>query len=155
MAEQGGLLEQKAALDDVSRLLYGLIGPGDTEVQLRVNALTVVTGSIQVLVFNPEGRYATPDGKVNSPTLPFAVYGALDALRAAMYREGAGTWFSATFRVTAAGSATAEFDYEGEPRWDVPPAPGVYVADLESYPRDAEHIPEWLSARLAEAAAEG
>ena len=151
MAEPQGLLAQKVALDEVSRLLYGLIGPGDTEVELRIYALTVVTGSFQVLVFNPEGQYATPGGKVDSPTLPFGVYDALDALRATMYREGAGTWFAATFRVTAAGSATAEFDYESEPQWDAAPAPEVYVADLEHFPRDEAHLPEWLKAQLARA----
>ena len=144
-------LTQEEALDEVSRMLRALIGPGDIELQLRINALTVVTGNIQVLAFNPDGQYDTPEGRANSPLLPFALYKALDALRAAMYREGAGTWFSATIRVVPEGSAAADFDYDGEPRWDVPPAPGDYVADLKRFPRDEDHVPDWLAARIAEA----
>lgn len=142
-------MEQKSALDDLYGLLLELIAPGDTELQLRVDAITVVTGTIRVLAVNPEGRYATAEGPVNSPALPGEVFAALERLRAAMYREGAGTWFSARISVTPHGSARAEFDYDGEPRWDVEPSPSDYVADLARFPRDADHMPSWLAARLA------
>lgn len=149
MAESGGLLEQKEALDDLYALLHAQVGPGDTELQLRVVAITVVTGTIRVLAFNPQGRYETAEGRANSPHLPLEVHGLLKRLRSAMYREGAGTWFSARISVTPGGSATAEFDYDSEPQWDVELAPRDYVADLARFPRDADHMPAWLTARLA------
>jgi hypothetical protein len=60
MAEPGGLLAEKTALDDVNRILYGLIGPGDTGVKLWVGALTVVTGTIKLRVSGV--RIASPHG---------------------------------------------------------------------------------------------
>lgn len=153
MTEQGGLLEQKEALDEVSRMLYDLIAPGDTELVWRIKGITVVTIGPQMLAFNPAGEFESEEGRFNAPRAGFPLFKAVGRLRATMHREGAGTWFSATFRVTPEGSATAAFDYDGEPRWDAPPAPGDYVRDLERFPRDAAHIPGWLAARLAEAGA--
>lgn len=71
-------------------------------------------------------------------------------LRAAMYEEGKGTFFTANVVVTASdGSVQTRFEYDEEPDWDM--VPGQYLVDLEAFPRDEEHRPEWLRARIAEA----
>ncbi|PPG30293.1 hypothetical protein C5E10_12510 [Pseudoclavibacter sp. RFBG4] len=74
----------------------------------------------------------------------------MDALRAASYREGAGTWFSAKFTVTAAGAFTAEYNYDEEPEWTHEIDSIAYVTDQKHFPRDEEHQPEWEKAKLAE-----
>jgi len=74
------------------------------------------------------------------------------ALRSAMYRPAAGTWFKGTLSLEA--PARFHFDYDGtnEPTWRQPPDGGrltarAYEAELERYPRDRERIPEWLTAK--------
>jgi len=151
MAELQGLLAQKVALDEVNALLYGLIGPDDTGAVLTVVGATSNTNQYDISVLNPAGRYEGPDGRCNDAEPPPGLYDAVRRLRAAMFRDGSGTWFSAVFRLTAEGSATAEFDYENEPGWDAAPAPEVYVADLEHFPRDEAHLPPWLKAQIARA----
>lgn len=71
-------------------------------------------------------------------------------LRTAMYQPGKGTFFTANIVVTAAdGSVRTRFEYDEEPDWDM--VPGQYLVDLEAFPRDEDHRPEWLLARIAEA----
>lgn len=76
--------------------------------------------------------------------------GLMRELRAAMYQPGKGTFFTANIIVTAAdGSVQTRFEYDEEPDWDM--VPGQYLVDLEAFPRDEQHQPEWLRARIAEA----
>lgn len=77
---------------------------------------------------------------------------ALRELRAAMHEPGKGTFYTASFVLTAAdGSVETRFDYDGEPDWEM--SPGQYAVDLEAFPRDEAHRPDWLRERLAEAEA--
>ena len=55
-----------------------------------------------------------------------------------------------TLRANADGSATAEYNYDEEPKWDVPVDPIAYVTDQDAFPRDEAHQPEWLKLKLAE-----
>ncbi len=52
--------------------------------------------------------------------------------------------------MTPEGGATAEYNYDSEPEWDVPIDPIAYVTDQEKFPRHEEHQPDWLKQRLAE-----
>lgn len=72
-------------------------------------------------------------------------------LRSAMYRPGAGTWFSAKVTVTREGSMDADFDYDNEPRWDEGIPDHWFVTDLEKFPRDEANQPDWLTTKLTAA----
>jgi len=79
---------------------------------------------------------------------------AASDLRRLMYRAEVGSWFSARFRVTAAGKLGTSFDFDHR----APHAwidDQTYLDDLESYPRPAEAIPGWLAAVIASRSAGG
>lgn len=67
---------------------------------------------------------------------------ACDDLRDAMYQDGVGTWYNASFVVTAGRGLEAEFDYDNPP-FDGGGPPDLLEDDQRAYPRDAAHIPAW------------
>jgi len=79
--------------------------------------------------------------------LPGTVAYTLHQLRRDAYREGAGTWFGATFTLHADGRFAADLDYDGPPAHDL--APELYVLDLLRNPRTPDATPAWLTAKLA------
>jgi hypothetical protein len=95
------------------------------------------------------------DGSTRQAFPPEDFDDLIDELREVMYRPGAGTWFSVTWTLTKSDTgevaADVSFNYDEEPDWDDPINPGLYGLDLEDFPRDEEHIPDWLRRRLAEA----
>lgn len=70
-----------------------------------------------------------------------------DKLRAGMYREGKGTWFSMEYVITPPGRFDVTYNYDEDPKITFPTAFG-FTNDLEHFPRDEEHIPDWLRERL-------
>ncbi|SMG29122.1 hypothetical protein [Agreia pratensis] len=149
MSDETGLYAQKEAFNEVGVLLYRLLGDGDTRIQYVATLLAPVTYEY-VDAYNPAGKLESPDGKFRSVRVSTELSKALAELRAASYREGAGTWFSIKITVTAAGAATAEYNYDEEPEWDAPVDSVAYVADQEKFPRDVDKQPEWLKQKLAE-----
>ncbi|PWV48552.1 hypothetical protein [Nocardiopsis sp. L17-MgMaSL7] len=85
---------------------------------------------------------------------PAAVIGMANRLRAGMYQEGKGTWFSMKYVITRPSSYTVEFNYDDRPTYQFAPEPDLYVEDLKRFPRDPENIPEWLQEELRKAEAE-
>ncbi|MEV4600311.1 TNT domain-containing protein [Amycolatopsis sp. NPDC049253] len=69
------------------------------------------------------------------------------ALRAGMYRQGRGTWLQARFVLAPGGTFDFDFFVDGEPQWTTPPEPGAYRDELETFPREDEHIPDWWRLR--------
>lgn len=72
-------------------------------------------------------------------------------LRAAMYQEGTGTWYRATFTIDSTGELEADFDYDAKP-YDPMHEGQDYIADLlledqKVYLRDQEHLPDWHPAK--------
>ncbi|WP_034289599.1 TNT domain-containing protein [Amycolatopsis benzoatilytica] len=67
----------------------------------------------------------------------------LTSLRAEMYLQGRGTWLQARYVLSPDGSF--EFDYftDGEPPWTTPPGESAYRTELDTFPRDDEHLPDW------------
>lgn len=82
--------------------------------------------------------------------VPHEVEHALRDLRARMYEPGRGTWFALRFTVDPPLEYRALFDYDHDPNWWPALTPSDWTADLEAYPRDPEHVPDWLRAKLAE-----
>ncbi|WP_143220787.1 hypothetical protein [Actinomadura sp. CNU-125] len=95
------------------------------------------------------------DGSTTTAFAPISVADAMDDLRHAMYVPGAGTWFTATLTVERSLSRSIEFDYDSEPEFVPPVSPGSFALDQEYFPRDQDHLPGWLQAKLAEAGATG
>ena len=130
------MLGQRIILEKLGKILYSSIPIGFDSVLFRVSA-TVPVGQVTARVARVDGTYV-------SVLVDEAADRYTDELRANMWREDLGTWFSAEFTVTAAGSLHSTFNYDDEPSWDFPIDPSCYVQDLERFPRSAQHIPEWL-----------
>lgn len=143
----GAMVAQREALTELGRVLYSLLPEGAIELVLTIRGATVLTDEFTKVAVHE-------DGSKTYPRSGFEVSRAFCRLRAAMYRPGVGTWFSARFTVTTNGTMDAEYNYDDEPQWFADVVPGTYVDDLERFPRDPEHIPVWLQRKLDEAAVE-
>ncbi|MDO4898217.1 MAG: SseB family protein [Rothia sp. (in: high G+C Gram-positive bacteria)] len=82
----------------------------------------------------------------------------IEKLQHAAFREGEGSWFTASVVVTATGwpnptyQTGASYDWSNEPQnWSGEGSlSGRDIrAHFEIFPRSAEHIPQWAQARLA------
>jgi len=67
----------------------------------------------------------------------------LTALRAEMYQEGRGTWLQARYVLSPDGSFDFHYFTDVEPPWTTPPAETAYRVELDTFPRDDEHLPDW------------
>ncbi|TDQ53748.1 hypothetical protein [Actinorugispora endophytica] len=94
---------------------------------------------------------ALPGGISKRIVPPIEVSVKMDELRKGMYIPGKGTWFSARYVVTRPGNYGIDYDYENEPEFTTAPVAGSYELDLRYFPRDDEHIPDWLRRKLREA----
>lgn len=148
MAESG-ISAERDAFNSVGVGLYRLMQNGDSKI-VYLASMTAPVSYERVRAFNPDGRLTAAEGSFRSVRIPSELSEALGQLRAASSRTGTGTWFSAIITVNADGSASAEYNYDQEPEWDAPVDPIAYVTDLERYPRDEAHQPEWLKQQLAE-----
>lgn len=150
MAESGNPLIERELFNRVGALLRELLTPGDDRIELTLLATNSVSGP-KLLAFNENGKYEKPGGRANTVRGNWQLWDALEALRAAHYREGTGTWFSAQIVVTKDGGATAKYNYDDEPDWGEAPVDSLaYVDDQEVFPRREEKQPEWLKLKLAE-----
>ncbi|GAB2476037.1 antitoxin YezG family protein [Jatrophihabitans fulvus] len=126
-------------VETIGRSLHGSIPSGAERIELVFSEVGFGSQSVAHAV--------VPDGRV--PVLPeLDVQDAAEELREAMYRPGAGTWFSATFTVTREGRMDADFDYDTEPRWDEGVPDEWFSKDLERFPRDDANRPDWLKAKV-------
>ncbi|MFF0609159.1 hypothetical protein ACFYUD_10865 [Nocardia tengchongensis] len=90
-------------------------------------------------------------GLVSHIEVPDAAMDCLTELRSTMYQPGKGTWFTARFVLDLSGKYSVDFDYDNEPDFVPQLTAGAYALDQEYFPRDADHTPNWLSAKLLEA----
>lgn len=90
----------------------------------------------------------SPDGTLHPVIPPPEVSELLSRLRDQMYRENGGTWFGARLVVHPSGTVQGDFDHHGEPQFSSPLDPEDYQDELQLYPRDPEHLPEWLRRHL-------
>lgn len=72
-------------------------------------------------------------------------------LRYGMYQDSKGAWFSLTYKILRSGQYNVHFNYDERPSSLFPPSPEEYAADLDEFPRDPEHIPNWLREELRKA----
>lgn len=65
-------------------------------------------------------------------------------LRAGMYQQGVGTWFTATVKLTRPNRYEVQFDNEGELAWGQRPPVAALDEERRMFPRDPQHTPGWL-----------
>ncbi|MGC7093254.1 TNT domain-containing protein [Amycolatopsis lurida] len=74
-------------------------------------------------------------------------------LRSAMYQPSTGTWFEGTFTLDSTSNFDFDFDVDAEPHWRLSPGEGgrpgarAYETELQLFPRDRKHVPDWLAAK--------
>ncbi|SMG29125.1 hypothetical protein [Agreia pratensis] len=141
--ELGGILGERVYFEETAKALFSLIPSGFERVELRMRALVGFNSA--------SARILRADGSRDSLKDFDSATDAAKRLREAMYREGAGTWFSVLFVVTVEGKVDVAYNYDEEPEWKYPIDPVLYVQDFERFPRDPENIPEWLQKRVLEA----
>ncbi|MBS4102571.1 hypothetical protein [Tsukamurella paurometabola] len=142
----GGLFAQQEAQNALAAGIVPIIPSTAQGIVLKVSATAPMS----------RNRYYVEDGGVSASMRPPRAAqfdtNLISDLRAAMYQEGLGTWFSAVIRVDREGSFDATFNYDDEPEWDAPVDPIVYLTDQETFPRDVENQPQWLQEKIAEGA---
>lgn len=143
-AAPGPASKHSATLQQIAQGLARVAPTGWT--RLRVLCRMVGSrGEILAAATDPEGK------ELMLPGLPEDVTRAMSQLRHAGYEPGRGTWYTAMVTLVPDGTLTLNVDYTNEPRWtgqSGPLDPVEFAEDVKRYPRDAEHTPEWLQARL-------
>ncbi|MDT0326815.1 immunity protein YezG family protein [Nocardiopsis lambiniae] len=91
-------------------------------------------------------------GEPERRRIPLGVIDLVRELRAGMYQENKGTWFTLTYTITRPGKFKADYDYDGQPRFVFYPQSSDFALDLRHFPRDPEYIPDWLNEKLREEA---
>ncbi|PRY43690.1 TNT domain-containing protein [Umezawaea tangerina] len=128
--------DQNALLGSVTTLLIHRL-PGDwSQLFLDFRALgSTVEAPVSVLnIYGQSVEWKLPD-----EALPFFL-----ELRAGMYREGMGTWFSARFHLAHPNVYSVEYNRTEEPRWTHRPAEKYFQEELERFPRAEAEIPDWV-----------
>ncbi|GAA3960096.1 hypothetical protein [Actinoplanes auranticolor] len=137
--------EEARIVDEVARLgVADLDQPWDRAV-LEFRALS---GSAEF------GRSVYRGGDQLEDFPPDGSISPLFELRRLMYVPGAGTWFSVEVDVTPDLRAATRFGYDTEPAWYLPRDDETYVDDLALFPRDEEHLPDWLRQKVVRAGSE-
>lgn len=67
----------------------------------------------------------------------------LTDLRAEMYQTGRGTWVQARYVLTPDGAFDFDYFTDDEPPWTTPPDSSAYLAELTTFPRDDDNLPDW------------
>lgn len=135
-----GLVEEETALRELALRLYNLIPDGFDRVEYSVSKTDPFSQSRLIFIGVDGSRDSIPGDREVSQLAT--------ALRKTMYRRPAGTWFSAEVVVTSAGEVDASYNYDDEPHWDFSPDPQIYTVDLDVFPRDEAHMPEWLRQKV-------
>lgn len=91
------------------------------------------------------------DGSTRRESPPSGMGLVEDELRAGMYQEGKGTWFSFEYVITPPGGFNVTYNYDEDPGITFPTAFG-FTNDLVYFPRDEEYMTDWLRERLREEA---
>ncbi|WP_143832837.1 MULTISPECIES: hypothetical protein [Nocardiopsis] len=79
---------------------------------------------------------------------PLSVVEGMRGIRAGMHTAGTGTWYTAYYEIERTGGYRIRYDYENEPHFDEAQDDAGYALELECFPRDDEHVPDWMRERL-------
>ncbi|MFD3685022.1 immunity protein YezG family protein [Nocardiopsis sp. NPDC058631] len=134
---------QKEILTQIGMRIFEGAPDGWTRLIYRIE--TVVEHGTSELVVEFE------DGSSRRTATPAGITMMIDELRAGMYQEGKGTWFSMEYVITRPGKFAVNYNYDDDPGITFPTAFG-FTNDLKCFPRDEENIPDWLREKLVEEA---
>jgi hypothetical protein len=96
-------------------------------------------------------EFVRSDRGIESAKLPLRASMEMNSLRAGMYKEGEGTWFSSRFVIQSSGKFVVNHDYDSEPPFPYELDPARYLVDYKYFPRKWENIPQWLRLKLRKA----
>lgn len=133
---------QEELLQGIGRDLVAVLPEGWYRADLRFFDASVVSDTKLAVLMRDGGR-----PYVDAPP---SVIEAARELRGLSYREGPGTWFSLRYLLDPPTRYTVVFNHDFDPMWNPEIPAEVWRTDLEVYPRDEEHTPEWLRAKLTE-----
>jgi len=80
--------------------------------------------------------------------LPTSILHYVAHLKKLLYKPEVGAPYILRFTFSSDGQANLTINSTDEPRWAAQVPSQTWQADLESFPRTEEHIPEWLQSRL-------
>lgn len=101
-----------------------------------------------VLMYDFEAKARLANGAVAPIELSSDFVQGCQELRQEMYEPGRGTWFSMRVALDSQLGRQVDFNFDLDPLWEVPPEPASYTRDVETFPRDEEHMPDWLRAAV-------
>jgi len=133
-------IRQGQRVEEIARAIVAKVQVPWTELRYKISSLAPYSEHLIYITL--------PSGEEDREFAPRGFTKVTDELRTVMYRPGKGTWFSAAFTISAAGSVDAAFNFDEEPEWSRPTEPVFYVQDLERYPRYESAIPPWLAHQL-------
>jgi hypothetical protein len=140
---EGGLFEQN---EQVARIA-GVLVDNAPEGWERIALTYRVTRGVS----SPRLEVVTSGGATTRMRVPAEVSRRVRELRATMYEEGVGTWFTIKLTVDQDGRYQTHYDYDNEPDFTPALPASAYALDLEHFPRDEEHTPAWLREKLEQA----
>ncbi|MFE2750682.1 hypothetical protein ACFXGA_01630 [Actinosynnema sp. NPDC059335] len=114
----------------------------------RIDLLVRMTVAVQDAVL----KVYMPDRSTPEVLPPEGLNAAFQEMRQVLYQPGRGTWFSARCVVNAPVSIDITYNFDHDPRFDPPVPAADFARDLEVFPRDEVFVPDWLRAKLVEAA---
>jgi hypothetical protein len=135
----------EAALREAGSGVLAAAPDGWTELRFRLDATAELLSN--------KFEATLEDGSTVHLSAPDPPRKKLQELRARMYEQGKGTWFTARYVIVRPGRYSVDFDYDNEPDFGMPIDPLTYLNDLKYFPRDDEHVPDWLRQRVEEARA--
>jgi hypothetical protein len=92
----------------------------------------------------------TPEGRVTLPGAPDHVRALLEELKRLMWEPERGTWLGAELGIDrSTQQLSPSFNYNLEPFGGPLPAE-AYLAELRTYPRPPESVPDWMAALIGE-----
>ncbi|GAA3854937.1 hypothetical protein [Streptomyces sedi] len=132
--------EQAEICAEIGALLGAGLPDGWARATLRWSGLAGGGSSASLSVVAEDGRSLAAAG------VPGGVAELCGRLRAGMYRETDGTWFTLVYTLVP-GRHSVRFEYEEEPEG---PSftPENYAQDLAYFPRAEENVPDWLREKL-------
>lgn len=143
-----GIEAQQQAFRELGMQLFRLLQPGDDAV--TYSAASVAGGmNVALRVVAAAGDHDGPEGRFRELAASDDLVAATARLRRACALPDKGTWFTARIVVTSDASASADYEWDEEPRIAVDD-PEDWLIDSETFPRSPDNTPAWLAARIGE-----